>query len=174
MNGLISKKAEQLLSSVDVLIVDDNQFMRKVVRNILMNIGIKTVHEAADGLAGLEHIRVHAPDIVILDWEMPMLNGAEMLRIVRNPKSFPVPDVPIIMLTSHLERWRVMEATRLGVHEFVAKPISGKALLERIISIIVKPRPMVHLDGYYGPEPRKLLVEQRLRARGIVPPANVA
>jgi two-component system chemotaxis response regulator CheY len=116
MNGLISKKAEQLLSSVDVLIVDDNQFMRKVVRNILTNIGIKTVHEAADGLAGLEHIRVHAPDIVILDWEMPMLNGAEMLRIVRNPRSFPVPDVPISILTSHLERWRVMEATRLGVH----------------------------------------------------------
>ncbi len=127
MNGLISKKAEQLLSSVDVLIVDDNQFMRKVVRNILTNIGIKTIHEAADGLAGLEAIRVHAPDIVILDWEMPMLNGAELLRIVRNPRSFPLPDVPIIMLTSHLERWRVMEATRLGVHEFVAKPISGKA-----------------------------------------------
>lgn len=170
----MSKKAEQLLSSVDVLIVDDNQFMRKVVRNILMNIGIRTVHEAADGVSGLELIRLHAPDIVILDWEMPMLNGAEMLRIIRNPKTFPVPDVPIIMLTSHLERWRVMEATRLGAHEFVAKPVSGRALLERIISIIVKPRPMVQIDGYYGPEPRKLLVEPRLRARGTQQPANVA
>ena len=60
MNGLISKKVEQLLSSVDVLVVDDNQFMRKVIRNILTNIGIKGVREAADGLAGLEHIRQHA------------------------------------------------------------------------------------------------------------------
>lgn len=174
MNGLMSKKVEQLLSSVDVLVVDDNQFMRKVVRNILNNIGIKTVHEAADGLAGLEYIRLHAPDIVILDWEMPMLNGAEMLRIVRNPATFPMPDVPIIMLTSHLERWRVVEANRLGVHEFVAKPISGRALLERIVSIIARPRPMVHLDGYYGPEPRKLVVEPRLRIRKMPEAANSA
>lgn len=172
MHGLISKKVEQLLSSVDVLIVDDNQFMRKVVRNILTNIGIKGVREAADGLAGLEHIRQHAPDIVILDWEMPMLNGAEMLRIVRNPTSFPVPDVPIIMLTSHLERWRVVEATKLGVNEFLAKPVSGKVLLDRIVSIIARPRPMVQLEGYYGPEPRKLLLEPRMRTRVIQQAAN--
>jgi DNA-binding response OmpR family regulator len=172
MHGLISKKVEQLLSSVDVLIVDDNQFMRKVVRNILTNIGIKGVREAADGLTGLEHIRQHAPDIVILDWEMPMLNGAEMLRIVRNPASFPVPDVPIIMLTSHLERWRVVEATKLGVNEFLAKPVSGKVLLDRIVSIIARPRPMVQLEGYYGPEPRKLLLEPRMRARVVQQAAN--
>jgi CheY-like chemotaxis protein len=174
MNGLISKKAEQLLSSVDVLIVDDNQFMRKIIRNILTNIGIKSVSEAVDGLAGLEHIRLHAPDIVILDWEMPMLNGAELMRIVRNPSTFPLPDIPIIMLTSHLERWRVMEATKLGVHEFVAKPISGKIMLERIISIITRPRPMVQIDGHYRPEPRRNLIEPRLRSRAAAAqPASV-
>ena len=94
-----------------MLIVDDNQYMRKVIRNILVNIGVKNIHEAADGIAGLEAIRMFAPDLVILDWEMPLLNGAELVRIVRSPGVFPVPDVPIIMLTGHVERWRVIEAS---------------------------------------------------------------
>ncbi|MEI8144552.1 MAG: response regulator [Alphaproteobacteria bacterium] len=154
-NSLISKKVEQLMSSVDVLVVDDSQFTRKLTRNILINIGIKTIYEAGDGLEGLEVLRMHAPDLVILDWEMPMLNGAEFLRIVRSPETFPMPDIPIIMQTSHVERWRVMEANQLGVNEFVAKPVSGKVLLDRIISIIAKPRPMIRAENYYGPEPRK-------------------
>jgi len=96
-----------------------------------------------------------APDIVILDWEMPLLNGAELVRIVRSPVVFPIPDVPIIMLTGHVERWRVIEATRLGVHEFLKKPVSGKSLLDRMLSIVTDPRPMVRLGDYYGPEPRR-------------------
>ena len=100
--------------------------MRKVVRNMLVNLGVKNIHEAPDGIAGLEAIRIVAPDLVILDWEMPLLNGAELVRIVRSPGVFPVPDVPIIMLTGHVERWRVIEASRLGVNEFLKKPVSGQ------------------------------------------------
>jgi DNA-binding response OmpR family regulator len=100
-----------------------------------------------------------APDLVILDWEMPLLTGAELVRIVRSPGTFPVPDVPIIMLTGHVERWRVIEATRLGVNEFLKKPVSGQALLDRILAILTRPRPMVRLGDYYGPEPRKLFYE---------------
>jgi len=70
-----------------------------------------------------------------------------------------VPDVPIIMLTGHVERWRVIEASRLGVNEFLKKPVSGKALLDRIIAIMTQPRAMVRLGDYYGPEPRKLFFE---------------
>ena len=62
---------------------------------------------------------------------MPLLNGAELVRIVRSPGVFPGADVPIIMLTGHVERWRVIEASRLGVNEFLRKPVSGKALLDR-------------------------------------------
>ncbi|ALK10553.1 response regulator [Blastochloris viridis] len=155
MQTAIPKKYENLLQNISVLVVDDNAFMRKLVRNILTNIGVKTTLEAADGLAGIEAIRMFAPDIVVLDWEMPLLNGAELVRIVRSPGVFPQPDIPIIMLTGHVERWRIVEATRLGVHEFLKKPVSGKALLERIISILANPRPMVRLGDYYGPEPRR-------------------
>ncbi len=164
----MDSKFEKLLQSIEVLVVEDNQYMRKVVRNILVNLGVKSIHEASDGIAGLEAIRMFAPDIVILDWEMPLLNGAELVRIVRSPGVFPVPDVPIIMLTGHVERWRVVEATRLGVHEFLKKPVSGKALLDRMMSILTSPRPMVRLGDYYGPEPRKLFYEpvQKLVAGG--------
>jgi DNA-binding response OmpR family regulator len=159
MHSVASSRIDKLVQSISVLIVEDNQYMRKVVRNILVNIGVKNIHEAPDGIAGLEAIRMFAPDLVILDWEMPLLNGAELVRIVRSPGVFPVPDVPIIMLTGHVERWRVIEASRLGVNEFLKKPVSGKALLDRIVAILTHPRAMVRLGDYYGPEPRKLFYE---------------
>jgi DNA-binding response OmpR family regulator len=153
MESFLPRKVEKLLQSIEVLVIDDNQYMRKVVRNLLTSIGVKNVHEAVDGVAGLEAIRMFAPNLVILDWEMPLLTGAELVRIVRSPGVFPVPDIPIIMLTGHGQRWRVIEAANLGVNEFLKKPMSGKALLDRIMAILTKPRPMVQLGEYYGPEP---------------------
>jgi len=159
MHSVLSKSVEKLMSTIEILIVDDNQYMRKVVRNLLVNLGVKNIHEAADGIAGLEAIRTYVPDVVLLDWEMPLLNGAELVRIVRSPGVFAVPDVPIIMLTAYVERWRVLDATRLGVNEFLKKPVSGKALLDRIVSILSHPRPMVQIGDYYGPEPRRMPFE---------------
>ena len=176
MNSVASSRIDKLVQSISVLIVEDNQYMRKVVRNILVNIGVKNIHEAGDGIAGLEAIRMFAPDLVILDWEMPLLNGAELVRIVRSPGVFPVPDVPIIMLTGHVERWRVIEASRLGVNEFLKKPVSGKALLDRIVAILTHPRAMVRLGDYYGPEPRKLFFEpaqKLIAAPSLAPKARL-
>jgi two-component system, chemotaxis family, chemotaxis protein CheY len=119
---------------------------------------VRAVYEAADGIDGLDAIRTIAPDVVILDWEMPLLNGAEFVRIVRSPGVFPMSDVPIIMLSSYGERWRVVEAVRLGVNEFLCKPVSAQSLLDRMISILAKPRPFVQLGDYYGPEPRKFVL----------------
>jgi len=119
---------------------------------------VKTVFEAPDGAAGLEALRVNNPDIVIVDWEMPMIDGAQFVRIVRTPGEFPVPDIPIIMLSGHGDRWRVVEAARIGAHEYLLKPVSTKALHDRIIAIIGRPRPTVTLEGYYGPLPRRLVM----------------
>jgi two-component system chemotaxis response regulator CheY len=167
----VNSRIDKRLSSITVLVVDDNQYMRKVVRNILVSLGVKNVLEAGDGTSGLDAIRMFAPDLVILDWEMPMLNGAEVVRIIRAPGVFPVPAVPIIMLTAHVERWRVMEATRLGVNEFLKKPVSGKALLDRMMTILARPRPMVRLGDYYGPEPRKLFAAMLQAASPGIAPA---
>lgn len=152
--GFTVKHAEFLVRQLSVLLVDDNAFTRKMVRSLLGNIGVRTTHEAADGIAALELIRSTTPDVVILDWEMPLLNGPELVRIVRSPGVFPVPDIPIIMLTAHGERWRIVESVKLGVNEFLCKPVSAKALLERLISIVLKPRASVKVGDYYGPAPR--------------------
>ncbi len=149
-----ARHVDVLIQQLRVLVVDDNPFMRNLVRNMLANIGVRKIFEAGDGIAGLEMIRSLMPDVVILDWEMPLLNGPEMVRIVRSPGAFPMPDIPIIMLTAHGERWRVQQAAKLGVNEFLCKPVSARSLLDRLISILLKPRESVRLGEYYGPAPR--------------------
>ena len=150
------KQIADQIQSLAVLVVDDNQYMRKMIRNLLVNCGIKDIYEANDGIAALDAIRSIAPDVVILDWEMPLLSGAELVRIVRSPGVFPMPDVPIIMLTAHGERSRVVEAVRLGVNEFLLKPVSSTALLARLVSILASPREMVRKGDNYVPAPRKM------------------
>jgi two-component system, chemotaxis family, chemotaxis protein CheY len=91
---------------------------------------------------------------VILDWEMPSLNGPEFVRAVRSPGRFPYPAVPIIMLTGYSERSRVIEAVRLVVNEYLLKPVSSTAILARIVSVLIRPRRMMQQGDY--PEPRSL------------------
>jgi two-component system, chemotaxis family, chemotaxis protein CheY len=156
---LSKKELGDRIQALCVLVVDDNQYMRKTIRNLLVNCGVKDICEAADGIAVLDTLRTVGPDVVLLDWEMPLLNGAELVRIVRSPGVFPMPHVPIIMLSGHGERWRVLEAMRLGVNEYLIKPVSAKAIYDRLVSITLQPRPTVRLGDYYVPEPRRLAGE---------------
>lgn len=157
----LSKELQEQIASLKVLIVDDEHYMRKVVRTMLLAVGVKTVIEADDGMSGLEAIKKHMPNIVVVDWEMPLIDGAQFVRMVRSPMDFPAPDVPIIMLSGHGDRWRVVEAARVGAHEYLLKPVSTKALLDRIVTILTVPRPFIQLDGYYGPAPRKMFSNAR-------------
>ena len=175
MSSKLSKKElADRIQALCVLVVDDNQYMRKMIRNLLVNCGVKDIYEAGDGITALDTIRTVGPDVVILDWEMPLLSGAELVRIVRSPGVFPMPDVPIIMLSGFGERWRVVEAVRLGVHEYLVKPVSAKAIYDRLISIVMQPRPVVQLGDYYGPEPRKMMAEPLDDAPIVEDPARVA
>ena len=158
MDSALNRMLQPRIAALKVLVIDDDQYMRKVVRTMLTAIGVKTVFEAANGAAGLDSLRQNNPDLVIVDWEMPMIDGAQFVRMVRMPGEFPTPDIPIIMLSGHGDRWRVVEAARLGAHEYLLKPVSTKALHDRIIAILGRPRPTVQLEGYYGPLPRRLVV----------------
>jgi two-component system, chemotaxis family, chemotaxis protein CheY len=151
-----TEDVKALLATIKVLVVDDEYYTRKVIRTLLLTMGCTKIHEAGDGTSGLEAIRDISPDIVLLDWEMPGMDGGEFVRRVRSPSTFPLPAVPIIMLSGHGERSRVLEAVRLGVHEFLLKPVSSSALQARMLSVLTKPRNFVKRGDYYGPEPRKL------------------
>lgn len=130
---------DALIRSARVLIVDDEFTTRKLVRTLLLGMGVTDVHDAADGASGLAAVGALDLDVVILDWQMAGMNGPDFVRRVRAPQSSH-PNVPIISLTGHGERSRVVEAMRLGVHEFLVKPVSGQALHERLASTLHKPR----------------------------------
>jgi two-component system chemotaxis response regulator CheY len=151
-----SKQAAYRLAAAKILVVDDEHYMRKVVRTMLLGIGVREVHEAPDGETGLELIRLMNPDVVILDWQMPGMDGPTFVRMVRAPNSFPYPNVPIIMLTGHGDRSRVVQAVKVGADEFLLKPVSVKALQDRVSAVLTKPREVVKSGDYYGPVPRKL------------------
>jgi two-component system chemotaxis response regulator CheY len=155
---MADKSIEKMIQGLNILIVDNNSYMRRLTRTMLMNLGAKSVMEAGDGLAALEAIRTCDPDIMLLDWDMPVLNGMEVMRIVRSPGVFPRPNLPIIMLTYRAQRHLVVEALRNGAHEFLLKPTSPKALCDRLMSIVANPRPMVKFGEFYVPQPRRKIV----------------
>ena len=156
--SLVPKHLEDLIRSIKILIVDDDDHMRKVVRTLLSAIGVRDIYDASDGMSGLRAICAIVPDIVILDWKMPQVGGAEFMRTVRAPGTFPLPNVPIIILTGHGERSCVVESMQLGANEYLLKPVSTKALFDRIASVLTKPRPMEQRGDYYGPKPRKEVI----------------
>lgn len=114
------------------------------------------MREAADGAAALEILREHPVDLVIVDFNMFPLDGVEFTRLVRNSPDSANPYLPIIMMTGHSEKSRVYEARDAGVTEFVVKPITAKAILDRIQAVIFRPRPYVKTDGYFGPDRRRV------------------
>ena len=138
-----------------VLVVDDNAHMRRIVRTLLHGYGSREVYEAEDGQAGLEQYLSHLPDIVILDWAMPLMDGVELAQRIRKRDSPANPYVPIIMLTAHSEKTRVLKARDAGVTEFLCKPISAKALHQRMVNCVLNPRPFVQTNSYFGPDRRR-------------------
>ena len=141
--------------SVKILLVDDNQHMRAITSAVLQSAGVRDVHEAGDGPLALEILKAHDIDVAIVDFNMSPMDGVEFTRLVRNSPGSANPYLPIIMMSGHSEKHRVTEARDAGVNEFVVKPITAKAILDRIQAVIFHPRPFVKTDGYFGPDRRR-------------------
>ena len=152
---MFSHHLEKALEGLVVLVADSNPYLRRLTRMMLVNLGVKSIYESVDGIAALDAIRNINPDVMIIDWDMPVLDGREVMRIVRTPGDFPKANLPIIMLTDVGLQSRVTTSIRLGVHEFLVKPISPKTLQQRLLGIILNPRPMVRAGEYYIPMPRR-------------------
>lgn len=146
------------LQSLNILLADDNQHMRAITSAILQSAGIRKIREVGDGSAALEALRQRPTDLAIVDFNMFPLDGVEFTRLVRTSPDSVNPYLPIIMMTGHSEKSRVVEARDAGVTEFVVKPITAKAVFDRIQACIVRPRPFVKADGYFGPDRRRTTV----------------
>ena len=134
-----------------ILVVDDNQHMRTLVSAVLQAFGVKTVFEAQNAEDAWEIMTLHSCDIIFCDWVMTGMTGLEFTEKIRCASDSPNPFVPIIMLTGHTSIERVNAARDAGVNEFLAKPVSSKAILSRLIAVIEHPRPFVRTKIYFGP-----------------------
>ncbi len=144
------------LEHLNFLVVEDNQFMRHVFKLVLSALGCKNVKEAVDGAEALGVLKTgYLPDIIITDWVMPVLDGVELIRIIRKGTDVADSRVPIIMVTGHSEQGRIMTARDAGATEIMVKPFSAKDLYRRIVAIIERPRDFVKATVFTGPDRRR-------------------
>ncbi len=148
-------RTRQHLESVSFLIVDPNAFMRSLIKNVLHVFGAEKFIEANDGADAFKAIQNLVPDIIITEWMMDPLDGLDFTRLVRTGKDSLNPFVPIIMMTAYSEKQRVVEARDTGITEFIAKPLSAKTLMARVIAVIEHPRPFIRSPRYFGPDRRR-------------------
>ncbi len=146
---------DSYLNNVRVLIVDDQDFIRSLLRHILGVLGCKQITDASDGNVAWEIIQDNPPDMLIVDWEMEPMNGIELIKKVRTDPASPDKFMPIIMITAHSERPRIIAARDAGVNEFVMKPVSARTLFSRLNAIIEHPRRFVRTGDYFGPDRRR-------------------
>ncbi len=138
-----------------VLIVDDNNDMRTLLRRMLASIGVKHILEATDGRAGIAILHETGCDVVLSDLDMKPMNGIEFTLAVRTSDNLSNSVVPIIMITGRTEMHVVEKARDAGITEFIAKPVTMGALQGRLTEVVERPRPFVRTGGYLGPDRRR-------------------
>lgn len=143
------------LENVSVLIVDDNTHMINIVKTILRGFGIKMFFEATDAAEAFDIVRTDGPDVIIVDYQMDLLDGTDFARLVRTGEDIIDPFVPIIMLSAHSERKRVLSARDAGITEFYCKPVTAEDLYKKFCSIVNSPRQFVKTSTYFGPDRRR-------------------
>ncbi len=124
-----------------ILIIDDEKFIRQLVSRTLHDLGYRFIKEAENGEDGLKIIN-HADgliEVVLLDIEMPKVSGLDFLRVVRSHEKDSIRKVPIVMLTGHSDMDHVREAAKIGIHGFLAKPVSKANLDKQIKRALSEP-----------------------------------
>mgnify|MGYP000172617747 CR=1 FL=1 len=143
------------LAALSVLIVDDHPHMRSILHQVVKSAGVERIHLAKDSAEALRIIHDQDIDILITDLVMEPLDGIDLVRLIRRSPDSTKPLLPILMVTGHMTLSRIQEARDAGVNEFAAKPISVKAVLERLAAIIDRPRDFIRAEEYFGPDRRR-------------------
>jgi two-component system, chemotaxis family, chemotaxis protein CheY len=141
--------------AITILVVDDNQHMRSILKELLRAVGVKNIKEAEDPVEAFEMIKTTTIDLALVDYAMPIIDGVEFTQMVRTSSDSPNPFLPIIMVTGHSERSRVGSARDAGVNEFLVKPVTAKSLITRISMVVNNPRSFIKSTAYFGPDRRR-------------------
>ena len=116
-----------------VLVVDDFATMRRIIKNILRQLGYDKVEEAEDGAAALAKLRDGDFDLVVTDWAMPNMTGVELAKAIRADAKLK--DTPILMVTAEAMKENIVEAVKAGVSNYIVKPFTAEVMKEKIEKI---------------------------------------
>ncbi|WP_375283852.1 response regulator [Marinicauda pacifica] len=147
------------LDRLTVLLVDDNSHMLHIVRTMMRGFGIVHIFESRDPAEAIDIARNDSIDLIILDYQMDMLDGLEFTRMLRTAADSHNRFVPIILLTAYTERSRILSARDAGVTEICAKPINASELWRKIAACVNEPRPFVRTKTFFGPDRRRRTIE---------------
>ena len=117
-----------------ILVVDDFQTMRRIVRGVLKDIGFTNVVEADNGVRALEVLKTEKIDFIVSDWNMPEMSGLDLTKWVRANQQFA--EIPILMITTRGNKEDVIEAMKMRVNNYIVKPFTAPGLKEKIDQIL--------------------------------------
>jgi len=148
------------LEDVSFLVVEDNSFMRSLIKTILKALRTGPVKDASDGAEALQILDAgFSPDIILLDRDMPVLDGVEFVKLLRKSNEEAGRFAPVIMISAHADISKVFEARDAGVNEYLVKPLSPESLYRRIFEVVTHPRTFVKAPHYAGPCRRRKPLE---------------
>ncbi len=122
--------------NMKILVVDDFSTMRRIVKNLLRQIGYANIEEAEDGAQAYSKLKNDGYGFVVSDWNMPNMDGLELIKRVRSDPELK--DIPILMVTAEAEKEKVIAAIQAGVNNYIVKPFTGEVLKEKIDKILEK------------------------------------
>ena len=121
--------------NMKILVVDDFSTMRRIVRNLLKELGFSNVDEAEDGVDALRKLRANSFDFVVSDWNMPNMTGIDLLREIR--KDATLKHLPVLMVTAEAKKENIIEAAQAGASGYVVKPFTAVTLDEKLKKIFL-------------------------------------
>lgn len=116
------------------LVVDDSVTMRRILVNILKDVGIDEIEQAADGVEAVAAVQQHSPDLVLMDWNMPNMTGYEALQKIRASGA----TMPVVMVTTEAEKSRVLDALKAGANNYIIKPFKAEQVVEKLREMLAR------------------------------------
>lgn len=120
-------------ADLKILVVDDFSTMRRIIRNLLKELGFPNVTEAEDGLDALKKLQGGGFEFVVSDWNMPNMSGIELLRAIR--KEPTLKHLPVLMVTAEAKKENIIEAAQSGANGYIVKPFTAAVLDEKLNKI---------------------------------------
>lgn len=119
--------------NIKILVVDDMSTMRRIVKNIMKQLGFANVEEAENGQDALAKLRAETFGFVISDWNMPVMTGIDLLRAIRADEKLKA--IPVLMVTAEAQKENLVEAIQAGVSNYIVKPFTAEVLQEKMNKI---------------------------------------